>query len=200
MNHLKDLFHHCHYASGSRKDYMVPCSNGILLQDLDRLYLPISNTVAYRDAENSSRASGQDQVYMLDKRLWGNFKVPFLFNCCLDHQFRSATIDLQRLKLLILITGRTSIAYDKWEYKIDHWFIKSTQHSVALPSRPSTIVCRPGKQTSSGSHESLVQQVEYNIYAIQQTSITELIIRAHLYFVVSMWIFIAPRQMFQTKP
>jgi len=47
---------------------MVPCSKGIPLQDLNRLYLWISNTVAYRDPENSSLGIGQGQVYMPHKR------------------------------------------------------------------------------------------------------------------------------------
>jgi len=47
---------------------VLPCSNGILLQDLNRLYLRISNTVAYRDPENGSLAIGQGQVYMPHKR------------------------------------------------------------------------------------------------------------------------------------
>jgi len=114
MNYLNDCFHRWHCASGSRKDYLLPCSNGIPLQDLKRLYLWISNTVAYRDPENGSLAIGQGQVYMPHKRSWGKFKVPFLCNDCLDNQFRSASFDLQRLKLWILFTGHTSMAYDRY--------------------------------------------------------------------------------------
>jgi len=39
------------------------------LQDLNRLFLQISNTVAYRDPENSRHAIAQGQVYMPHKRL-----------------------------------------------------------------------------------------------------------------------------------
>jgi len=59
MKYLNDCFHRLHCVSGSRKDYLLLCSNGIPLQDLNRLYLRISNTVTYRDPENGSLAIGQ---------------------------------------------------------------------------------------------------------------------------------------------
>jgi hypothetical protein len=115
MNYLNDSFHRWHCASGSRKHYLLPCSNRIQLQDLNRRYLRISNTVAYRDPDNGRLAIGEGQVHMPHKISLGKFKVPFLFNHCLDNQFRSASFDLQRQTLLILFTGRTSMAYDRLE-------------------------------------------------------------------------------------
>jgi len=156
MNYLNDCFLCWLCASGSRKDYLLPCSNGLPLQDLNRLCLRILNTVAYRDLQNGSLAIDQGQVYMPHKRSWGKFKVPFLFNRCLDDQFRSANFDLQRLKLWIVFTGHTSMAYDKWEWKIDHWLIKSTRRWLPSPQQHSTIVCWPGTQASLGSRQSLV--------------------------------------------
>jgi len=47
---------------------MLLYSNGIMLQDLNRLYLQILNTVAYRVPENGCLAIGQGQVYMPHKR------------------------------------------------------------------------------------------------------------------------------------
>ena len=112
------------------------------------------------------------------------FKVPFLFNCCFDDQFRSASFDLHWLKLWILFTGQTSMAYNKWEWKIDYWMIQSTQHSLPSLQWPSTIVCLPGKQASLGSHQWLVHEVEHNVSVIRDTLITRLIIHAQMYFVV----------------
>jgi len=192
MNYLNDCFHRWRCASGSRKDSWLPCRNGILLQDLNRLYVRNTNTVACRDPDDGSLAIGQGQVYMPHKRLWGKFKVPFLFNRCLDDQHRSASFDLQRLKLWILFTGHTFMAYDKWEWQIDHWLIKSTRHSLPSPQWPSTIVCWPGKQASLWSRQSLVQEVEHNVSAIQESLITRLIMHAQMYFVVSTRIFILP--------
>jgi len=145
MKHPEDSFHRWHYASGSRNDHLLPYCNGIPLQEFNRLYLRISNTVAYRDPENGSLAIGQRQLYMPHKRLWSKFKVPVLFHRCLDDQLRSASFDLHQPKLGILFTSHTFMAYDKWEWKIDHWLIKSTQHSLPSLQWPSTIVCRPGK-------------------------------------------------------
>jgi len=199
MNSLNDCFHRWHCASGSRKYYLLTCSNGVPLQDPNRLYLRISNTVAYRDPENRSLAICQGQVYTPHKPSWGKFKVPFLFNGCLDDQFRSASFDLQRLKLWIIFTGHTSMAYDKWEWKIDHWLIKSTRHSLPSPQRPSTIVCRPGKQASLGFRQSFVHEVEHNISVIHETLITRWIMHAQMYFVVPTRIFLLPRQRFRQK-
>jgi hypothetical protein len=107
---------------------LAPCSNGKLMQHFNLLCSRISNTVAFRYSENGCLATEQGQVYMPHKHSEGKFKVPFLFNCCLDNQFRSTRFDLQPLKLWILFSRHTSMAYDKWEWKIDHWLIKSTQH------------------------------------------------------------------------
>jgi len=196
-NYLNDCFHRWQCASGSHKDYLLPCSIGILLQDLNRLYLWISNTVAYRDPQNSSLAIGQGQVYMPNKCSWGMFKVPFLINRCLDNQFSNASFDLQRLKLLILFTVHTSMPYDRWEWKIDHRLKKSTRHLLPSPQRPSTIVCRPGKQACLGCRQSVVQEVEHNVSAIQETLIMRLRMHAQMYFVIPTQIFVLPRQKFK---
>jgi len=111
---LNNCFHCWHCESGSPKDDFLHCSNGIPLQDLNRLYLRILNTVAYRDPDNRSLRNSQGQVYKPHKCSWGKFKCPYLCNHCLDNQFKSATFDLQRLKLLILFAGHTAMAYDKW--------------------------------------------------------------------------------------
>jgi len=166
-------------------------------QQLNWLYLRISNTVAHRDPENSRLAVGQRQIYMPHKRSWGAFKVPFLFHHRLDDQLRSASFDLQRLELWILFTGHTSMAYDKWEWKIDHWLIKSTQHSLPSPQWPSTIVCRPGQEASLWSRRSLVQEVEHNVHAIQETLIIQFIMHEQMYFIVSTQIFIFPHPRFK---
>jgi len=148
MNHLKDCFHRWHCVSGCRKEYWLPCSNGIPLQEINQLYSWISNTVAYRDPEHCHLAFGLGQIYMPHKWLWGKFKVHCFFNRCLDDQFRHASFDLQQLTLWMLFTWHTSVADDKWEWKIDHWLTKSTRDSLPSPHRPSTIVCRPVKQGS----------------------------------------------------
>jgi len=136
MNHLDDCFHHWHGASGPHKDYFLPCSNGISLQEFNRLYIQISNKVAYRDPENGSLAIGKGQVHMPPNCLSGKLTVPFLFNCWVDNQFRSVSFDLQWLKLWILFTGHTSMAYNKCEWKIDHWLIISTGNSLHSPRYP----------------------------------------------------------------
>jgi len=110
MNHLNNCSHHTHCVSGPRQDGLLRCSNGIPVQDLNRHYFQISNTVAYRDLDNGSLAVCQWQVYMLHKHLWCKINVPFLFHCCRDNQFRSSHFDLQRLKLWIVSTGPTSMA------------------------------------------------------------------------------------------
>jgi len=199
MNYLNDCFHRWHCASGYGKYYLLPCSNGILLLDLNQLYFQISNPVAYRYLENGSLAIGQGLVNIPHKRLWDKFKVPIFFNRCLDNQFRSESFDLQRLKLWILFTGHTSMAYDKWEWKIDHWLIKSTWHSLPSPQWQSTTGCWPGKYASLGSRQSLVQQVEHHISAILESLITRLIVHAQMYFVILTQIFVLPRQKFKAK-
>jgi len=199
MNHLNDCFHHWHCASGSCKQYLVPCSNGIPLQDFNQFYLWISNKVIYSDREHGSLAIDQGQVYMHHKYSQGKFKVPFTFNGCLDDQFRSASFNLHQLKLWILFTTHTSMASDKWEWKTDHLLIKSTQYSLPSPRRPSTIVCLPGQQAMLGSHRSLVQEVEHNVSATQETLIIRLIMNAEMHFVFSMRIFVLPRQRFKPK-
>jgi len=151
MNHLNNCFHGWPCASGSHKDYLLPCSNGIPLQDSNILYLPIWNIVAHRDPANGRLGIVQEQFYMPHKCSWGKFKVPFLYNCYLNDQLRRASFDLQWPKLWIILSGNTSRAYNQWEWKKDHWLIKSTQHSLPSQWPPSTIVCRPGKQTSLGS-------------------------------------------------
>jgi len=91
------------------------------------------------------------------------------------------------------------MAYDKWEWKIDHWLIISTRYSLPAPWLPSTIVCRHGKQPSLVSHQSLVQEVEHNLSAIQVTLITRLKMHAQMYFSISTWIFILPCHRFRPK-
>jgi len=175
MNHLNYCVHWWHCASGSCKDYLLLCSNHILLHNLNRLYLQILNTVAYRDLENGSLVIGQRQGYMPHECSWGRIKVPFLFICCLHDQFRSVSFNEQGLKLWILFTAHTSMAYNTWEWQIDHWLIKSTWHSLPSWRRPSTIVCRSGKQVNVEFHQSLGQEVEHNLTAIQESLIIQLI-------------------------
>jgi len=153
----------------------------------------ISNTVAYRDPANGSMSICQGQVYMPHKRPWAKFRVPFLFNRCLHDQFRKASCNLQQLKLWMLFTRQTSTAYDEWEWKIDHWLIKSTQYSLPSPRRQSTIGCQPGKLLSLRSYQSLFQKMEHNVSAIQKTLIKWLIMHAQMYFIVSTLIFVLPR-------
>jgi len=199
MNHLNHCFHCWYCASGSQKNYLLPCSNGILLQDLSRLYVMILNTVVYRDPDNGSLARCPGQVSMPHKPLGGKFKVLFWFNCCLDDQFRSASFDLQWLILWIVFTRHTAMAYEKWELRILHRLMKSTRSSLPSPRWPSTIVSRPGKQVSLGSRQSLVQEVQHNVSTIQETFITESVMHAQMYFSVSMRISILPRQRFESK-
>jgi len=199
MNHLNNCFHRRHCASDSCRDSLLPCSNDIPLQHLNELYLRISNTVVYCDPQNGGLAIGQGQIFMPHKHWWGKFKVPFSFDSCLDNQFTSASFNLQQLKLLILFTRHTAMAYDKWKWKIDHWFIKSTWHALPSPRWPSTISCQPGKLASLESHQSLVQEVEHNLRAIQGTIITRLVIHGQMYFIISIRIFILPCQRFKPK-
>jgi len=156
MNHLNDCFHHWHCALGTCKDFMLPHSMGIPLHDFNRLYSCISNNVPNRDLEHSSPAIGHGQVSMPHKHLWGKFNIPFLFDHCIDNQLRSVSFDLQWLKLWVLFTRHTSMAYNKWEWKIDLWLIKSTWCSLPIPWQPSTIVCKPGNLVTVGSHQRLV--------------------------------------------
>jgi len=76
---------------------------------------------------------------------------------------------------------------------------KTTQHSLPSPQRQSTIACQPGTQASLGSRQSLVQEVEHNVSAIQETLITRLINHAQMYFVVLMRIFFLLRERFKPK-
>ena len=107
MNHLNDCFHRWHCASGSCKDSLLPCGIAIPLQGLHSLCLQISNKVSKRDPVYGSLAIGEGQVYMHHKWWWGKFKVPFLFNCCLEDHFRSPSVNLQQLKLWILLVAVT---------------------------------------------------------------------------------------------
>ena len=157
------------------------------------------NTVAYRDPDNSSLPIGQWSVYMPHKHLWGKFKVPFLSNRCLDNQFRSASFNWQWLKLWIWFTRHTSNTYDKWEWKIEHWLLKSTRHSLRSPQPPSIIACQPEIQARLRSDQSFFQEVQHNVSAIQETLIMQLIKHAQMYFVVSTWIVVLPCQRFKTN-
>jgi len=91
------------------------------------------------------------------------------------------------------------VAYNEWDRKIDHWLIKSTRHSLPSLRRPSTTVCRPGKQANSAFRQSLVQEVEHNVSAIQETLIMWLITHAQMYFIISMQIFVLPCHRFKPK-
>jgi len=159
MNHLNHCVHRWHCALGSHKDNLLLCSNGIKSQDINQLYLRILNTVACRDPENGTLAVGQSQGYMPHKHAWEKFKVPFFIIVCLDYQFRSGSFNLQQLTLSIWFTGHSSMAYNKWEWKIDHSLIKSTRHSLLSLRWWSTIVCWCGIQASLGSRQGLVQEV-----------------------------------------
>jgi len=199
MNHLKDCFNRWDCASGCREDYLLLCRNGIPLHCVNRLLLQISNSVAYWDPQNVSLAISQGLVYMPHKHSWEKFKVPILFDCCLDDQLRSASFEMQRLILRIVFTRHTSMAYDEGTWTICYWLIKSTWHSLHSPRRPSTSVCQPWKQSSLSSLRGLVPQVEHNVSVIQETLNTWLIIHAHMYFVVSTWIFVLPHRRFNPK-
>ena len=146
MNHLNDWSHRWHSASVSRKDHFLLCSNSILQLNINGFYLPISNTVSNRDPDNGSLAIDQEQVYMPHKDLWGKIKVPFMCNQCLDDQYRSSSFNIERLKLSIGFTRQTSMANDKWNWKMDHWLISSTSHSLPSPQQASTIVFQPGNR------------------------------------------------------
>jgi len=199
MNSLNDWFQTRHCASGSREDYLLLCCNGITVDDLNGLCLQISYKVSYRHPGNGSLAIAEAHVYIPLQLSWGKVNVPFWFNHCLDDQFWNATFDLQRLKLWMLFTRHTSMAYDKWEWKIDCWLIKSTQHSLPSLPWPSTIVCWPGKQASFGFCQSLVQEVEHNLSVIQERLIPWLIMHAQMYFFISTQTFVLPCQMFELK-
>jgi len=170
---------------------------GIPLQDFNWDYWWILNKAASRAPENGGLGSGQGEVYIPHKHSWGKFKVPFLFYHCLDIRLCSASFDLQRPKMWILFTEHTSMAYDEWEWTIDHWLIISTRHSLPSLEPPSTIDCRPGNPASLPSRQSLVQEVEHNASAKQEILITLWRMHAQMYFVVSMRIFILPRQRFK---
>ena len=144
MNHHNDYFHCWHCALGSCKPYLLPCSNGIPLQDFNLLHLQISNNVAYNDLENGRLAIAHKQVYMLHKCLGGTVKVPSFFHHHFGDQFRSSSLDLQWLKLWVLSTAHSCMAYDKLQWMIDHWMIKSTQHSLPSLRLQCIVVCRPG--------------------------------------------------------
>jgi len=58
MNHPNACFRCWHCASGSRKDSLLMCSNGILLREFNLLDLWIWNKVAYRYLQNHSLAIG----------------------------------------------------------------------------------------------------------------------------------------------
>jgi len=113
IHHLNDCFHCWDCISGSCKEDLLLSSNGKPLLYFIELYLPISNQVAFRHSEDGSLVVRQGQVYLPHKRLWGKFQVAVMFNLHLDDQYSSASFDLQQLKLLILFTRHTSLAYNK---------------------------------------------------------------------------------------
>ena len=76
-------------------------------------HFQILNNVALRDPKHGCLGIGLGQVHMPRKCSWGKFKVPVLFNRCLDNQFRSASFDLHWPILEIFFTTHTSMAYDK---------------------------------------------------------------------------------------
>jgi hypothetical protein len=157
MNHLNNCFHHWHCPSGFRTEYLLLSSYGITLHALNRLKLWISNPATYRDRRNCYLASGRGRVYMPQRCSWGKFKVPFLYNCCLDHHFWNASFNLQQLQLWVVFPEHISMAYNIWEWKIDHWLTKSNQYSLPPLWRLYTIVCQPGKQTTLVSRRGVVQ-------------------------------------------
>jgi len=197
MNHLNDSFFPWHCTLCTGKDDLLPCGNGVPQKYLNRLYIRILTTVAYRDPKIVGRAIGKREVYIPQKRWWGKFNVPFSFNRCLHDQYRTASFDLQWLKLWIIFTGHTSMAYFKWEWKIDHWLIKSTRHSLPPPQLLSPIVCQPAKQASLRSRQSVFQEVEHNVGAIHETFMMRWIINAEINFIVSRRIFILLHQRFK---
>jgi len=134
------------------------------------------------------------------KRSWGKFKVPLMFDWCLDDEFGSASFDLQHLTFWIEFTGHSSLAYDKWEWKIHHWLMNSTQHLLPSPRRLSTVVCQPGIMASWGCRQSLVQEVEHNGSVTYDTSMTWLIMHGQMYFIVWTNIVILSRQKRKRKP
>jgi len=123
MNRLIDCFLRGSSVSCFRNKYLLPCSNGIQWWVCDWLHLWILNNVANRDPENDSHAVCQGLVYIPQKGLWGRFEVPSWFSHCLDDQFRSLCFDFQWWEWWILFTRYTSMAYDKWDWQIDHWLI-----------------------------------------------------------------------------
>jgi len=136
---------------------------------------------------------------MPHERSWGKFKVCILFNQSLDDQFRTASFDLQRLTLWILLTRPTSLAYHNWEWKIDHCMRKWTRHSLPSPRPPSTIVYWPGYQPIWGFRQSVVQDVEHKLSAIQDPSITSLWMDALMWLILLIWISVLPRQRFKPQ-
>jgi len=198
MYHINNCFLRWHSASGSRK---VTCSRVAIVY---RCKTPIKSiygfwtSVAYRDVENGSQPIGQGLVYMPHKRLWGIFNVPFSINHCLDDEFWSS-FDLQCLKLWILLTGHTSMAYHKWEWKIDHWLIELNWHSLPSSRLPSTIACLRGKHATWGSRQSLVQEAGHDVNAIWDTVTMLLIIHAQIYFIILKQIVILHGQSYKSN-
>jgi len=127
------------------------------------------------------------------------FKVSYLFIYYLDDQFRSASINLQQLKLWILFTGHSSMVYGRWEGKIYHSLIKSTWYSLHSLWGPSSIACQPGKQVSLGFCQSWIQEVEYNKSATPGTLLTCWLMHAEMYSVIWKKGFFLPHQRFNTK-
>jgi len=152
MNHLNNWLHRWHCASGYRKDYLLLCNNSFMPQHLNWLYLQILNTVPNRDEEEGSLTIGRGLAYMPHKHLWGKFKVRFFFDHCPEGHVWSASSNLQQLKLWILFTGHSSMAYDNWEWRIDHWLRKSTQHSLPSLRWPFNSVCQHENQASLGPY------------------------------------------------
>jgi len=128
MDDLKDYLHCVHSASGCVRDYLLPGSNGIPLQDPNQQYLWISNSVTYRDLNNWSLPIVHGQVYMWYKYSWGKFRVSIRYNRYLPNESNTASWYFQSHKLYILFMEHTSIAYDKCEWIIDHWLRKTTPH------------------------------------------------------------------------
>jgi len=164
------------------------------MPDFNKLYLKISNKVAYRDLAHRCLATGQGQVYMPHKRSWRLFKVTVMFNRCLDNQSRNASFDLQWLGLGILVTGQTFMACNKWKWKIKDSLMESTWHWLLSPWTPSTIACWQGPQVSSWFRQRLVQEEEHKVGVIQESLMMRLPMHAQMSFVVSKRIFIHPHQ------
>jgi hypothetical protein len=117
-----------------------------------------------------------------------------MFHRCLHCPIRSARFGLQQLKLGILVTRYTSMTFDKWEWMIDHWLIKWTQHSLPGTQQPSTVLGQPWKPVSLGSCQGLIQEVEKNICEILATWLMWLYVYAKHNLVVTTLICILPWQ------